>query len=141
MYKQMLIAGLVATATLSGCSMGDPEPVVSKARFSQAVEGRPMTGGYFTVDNPSQSTLTLVSVEAAAPVSVMMHETVKTDEGWFKMNHLPSVDIAPGESVVFKSGGKHLMISGVTPDQTELELEFCFSTGQCQTVVAQVYSL
>jgi len=74
--------------------------------------------GYFTLTNTGDQADTLLAVEADFP-RVMLHETVM-DGDVARMQHLMSVPIAPGETVAFEPGGKHVMFMGLNGDPFEL---------------------
>lgn len=78
-----------------------------------------MTGaGYLTIVNNGDKPDTLLSVEAAFP-RVMLHNTVM-DGDVAKMEHLMSVEIAPGETLTLEPGGMHVMFMGLNGDPFEI---------------------
>lgn len=76
------------------------------------------SAGYFQITNNGENSDTLLAVEADFP-RVMMHDTVFEGDV-AKMEHLMAVTIAPGETVSFEPGGKHVMFMGLDGDPFEI---------------------
>ena len=64
---------------------------------------------YFTVVNTSQHADTLTAVRTNMGVA-MLHEVV-TEDGLSKMQHVPAVPIAPGDTLRLVPGSYHVMLS------------------------------
>jgi copper(I)-binding protein len=77
-----------------------------------AVKGNP-AGGYFTLINTSDETVTLAAVSVQGAARAEMHET-----SGGSMAPLTNLTIKPGETVKFKRGGKHVMAFDLDPKLT-----------------------
>ncbi len=77
-----------------------------------------MTGaGYLTITNNGDAADTLIAVEADFP-RVEIHD-VKVENDVATMFQIEGAEIAPGESVTFAPGGKHIMFMGLDGDPFE----------------------
>lgn len=74
--------------------------------------------GYLTIMNGGSEPDTLLAVEADFP-RVTMHDSATVD-GIASMTALSGVTIAPGDSVTFAPGGKHVMFMGLNGDPLEV---------------------
>ncbi len=74
-----------------------------------AVKGHPAVA-YFTLHNQGGSAAALTSVAVDGAASAEMHETSGST-----MSPITRLDIAPGASVLFAGGGKHVMVFGLSP--------------------------
>lgn len=81
----------------------------SAAWIRTAPPGSMMLGGYLSLRNSGDAPLTVVGAESATFRSVSMHQSVE-ENGVERMRPLAKFAIAPGESVTFAPGGKHLML-------------------------------
>jgi copper(I)-binding protein len=125
--KPFLIASLLL---LASCSRGGtPDIQIADAWARETVAGQTGTAAYMHVENRGSGTDRLVAVSAQAPVTATIHETV-TSDGISSMRPLEGgLEIPAGETVVFKPGGAHLMISGLAAplherDSLKLKLRF-----------------
>ena len=75
--------------------------------------GTAVTAAYGSLMNHGNDTLTIVNVTSTTGTEAQMHDVI-ADGDQRKMMQLNSVDIAPGESLVFKPGGPHIMLLGIT---------------------------
>ena len=113
--KPLALAALAATAfTLSGCGenlgKGQPLNVVSGHIVMGVTDDRPAVG-YFKVEGGPQP-VQLVAVTADLAQRVEMHESVR-ENGMVTMKPLARADVPAKGELVFKQGGKHLMIWGI----------------------------
>ncbi len=88
-----------------------------------AVRGNP-AAAYFELENSGERAADLAAVYVTGSGSAEIHETAGNG-----MGRLDKVTIAPGETVAFKPGGKHVMVidtldSVVAGSTTELTLAF-----------------
>ncbi|MBS0590016.1 MAG: copper chaperone PCu(A)C [Proteobacteria bacterium] len=74
-----------------------------------APPGAMMLAGYATLRNVGDAPLTINGARSDAFGEVSLHETMEVD-GVAHMQALGRIDIAPGASVRFAPGGKHLML-------------------------------
>jgi copper(I)-binding protein len=65
--------------------------------------------GYLNLRNSGDAALTVVGADSVVFRSVSMHQSVE-ENGVERMRTLAKFAIAPGESVTFAPGGKHLML-------------------------------
>jgi len=113
--KAFAFAVLAATAlTLSACGenlgKGQPLNVVSGHIVMGATDDRPAVG-YFKIEGGPQP-VQLVAVTADLAQRVEMHESVR-ENGVVTMKPLARADVPAKGELVFKQGGKHLMIWGI----------------------------
>ncbi|WP_447757424.1 copper chaperone PCu(A)C [Sphingopyxis fribergensis] len=113
--KPFAILALAATAlTLTACEenlgKGQPLNVVSGHIVMGATDDRPAVG-YFKVEG-GPVPVELVAVTAELAQRVEMHESVK-ENGVVTMKPLARASVPAKGELVFKQGGKHLMIWGI----------------------------
>lgn len=75
--------------------------------------GAAVTAAYGSLMNHGSDTVTIVNLTSTAGAEAQMHDVI-ADGDQRKMVRLNSVDIAPGESMVFEPGGRHIMLLGIT---------------------------
>ena len=75
--------------------------------------GTAVTAAYGSLMNHGSDTVTIVNVTSTTGTEAQMHDVI-ADGDQRKMVRLNSVDIAPGESLVFEPGGQHIMLLGIT---------------------------
>ena len=88
----------------------------------------PVRAAYMTLHNPTTSQQRIVALHSEAFASVEIHHTVMQD-GMMRMQQLPDLSIAAGETVQLAPGGLHLMLiqpaEPTEPGQTHrIEIEF-----------------
>lgn len=122
------LAALLALALAAGCGDGrapaDQPLQVSDARVRVPIPGQDKTVGYFTARNAGAEELVLTGAYSDAVRAIEMHVTLR-DGDMVRMRRLPEVVIAPGETVHFEPGGRHLMLFGVSelPEPVEIVLQ------------------
>ena len=87
--------------------------VTAKTTPATAMSG----AGYLTITNTGETADRLIGVEAEFP-RVMMHDT-RVENDVATMFHVDAVPLAPGETVTFAPGGKHIMFMGLNGDPFE----------------------
>lgn len=116
----------VSLATLSACNQQaakdeaaqpapEAKPGVTLSEGTlvlPAVKGNP-AGGYFTLVNTGDKSVTLAAVSVTGAARAEMHETKGGT-----MSPLASLEIKPGETVTFERGGKHIMAFELDPALT-----------------------
>lgn len=107
MRRLMALALLTLAASQTALAAGRLE--VRGAWIRTAPPGAMMLAGYATLRNIGDAPLTVTGAGSEAFGDVSLHETVEAD-GIARMKALGDVEIAPGASVVFAPGGKHLML-------------------------------
>ena len=75
--------------------------------------GTAVTAAYGSLMNHGSDTVTIVNVTSTTGTEAQMHDVI-ADGDQRKMVQLNSLDIAPGESLVFEPGGRHVMLLGIT---------------------------
>jgi hypothetical protein len=138
--KAFAIATLAATAlTLTGCGenlgKGQPLNVVSGHIVMGATPDRPAVG-YFRVQGGPQP-VQLVAVTADLAQRVEMHESVR-ENGVVTMKPLARADVPAKGELVFKQGGKHLMIwgiNGAAVREGKLPMAFVFTNNANERIL------
>ncbi|NND67254.1 MAG: copper chaperone PCu(A)C [Halioglobus sp.] len=98
------------------------------------------TAAYLAVTNNSESAQAVVAARSDVAAKVEIHTTVHQD-GMVRMQQLPGVALAQGETVAFAPGGTHLMLLGLAYPLVpgdEVELCLVFATGSEACTTAQV---
>lgn len=114
------IAGLVLAGILAGAGCADdgaPSAAaagldISDARVRALIPGQDRTAGYFTAHNPTAEPIVLTGARSDAVRAIEMHISFR-DGDMMRMRRLEHLEIAPGETVRFEPGGRHLMLFGV----------------------------
>ena len=75
--------------------------------------GAAVTAAYGSLMNHGSDTVTIVNLTSTTGAEAQMHDVI-ADSDQRKMVRLNSVDIAPGELLVFEPGGRHIMLLGIT---------------------------
>ena len=87
--------------------------------------GAEVTAAYGTLMNHGAEVVSITNVSSTVGNEAQMHD-VMSEGDQRRMVHLPSVDIAPGESLLFQPGGRHIMLIGVTETLAEgSDIELC----------------
>lgn len=106
---------LTLAGILAGACGGPPDGglTMSDARVRTVIPGQDRTAGYFSARNDGPLAIVLRGAHADGVRAIEMHET-RRDGDLMRMRRLDSVEIAPGQTVRFQPGGRHLMLFGVT---------------------------
>ena len=96
----------------------------------------PVRAGYMTIHNSQSRAMSIVAIHSDAFASVEIHQT-RMQDGMMRMDPVPNLTIAPGETVQLAPGGLHLMMmQPVEPTQPgdihRITLEF--DDGSSQTL-------
>jgi len=105
--KCLIVLFVSAWSSTSAHAAGRLE--ASAAWIRAAPPGSVMLAGYLRLRNSGDVPLTVVGADSAAFRSVSMHQSVE-ENGVERMRPLAKFVIAPGDSVTFAPGGKHLML-------------------------------
>jgi copper(I)-binding protein len=100
-------------AGCSGSSVPEQPLTITEARIRTVVPGQDKTVAYFTLENRGSEAFVLTGAESAAARAIEIH-VVERDGDMVRMRRLQAVTIAPGSSVRFEPGGRHLMVFGVS---------------------------
>ena len=90
----------VGRRMLAGCAGAEP------------ATGTAVTAAYGSLMNHGNDTVPF-NVTSTTGTEAQMHDVI-ADGDQRKMVRLSAVDIAPGESLVFEPGGRHIMLLGIT---------------------------
>ncbi|MBS0514633.1 MAG: copper chaperone PCu(A)C [Proteobacteria bacterium] len=104
-----MIALLALTLTASPAVRAAGRLEITGAWIRTAPPGAMMLAGYATLRNTGDAPLTVTGASSEAFGDVSLHESAEVD-GVAHMKALGSIEIAPGASIVFAPGGKHLML-------------------------------
>lgn len=118
MRKFMTLLAFVAAPTLAMShefTVGDLfiDHPVANTTAATAMSG----AGYLSITNNGDTSDTLIGIEADFP-RVMLHDTI-VENDIAKMSHIEAAEIAPGETLTFAPGGKHIMFMGLDGDPFE----------------------
>lgn len=117
-------ASASASATAATAPDAKPGLSLSAAKLMlPVIEGRP-GAAYFTFVNNTDKPVAIAAVTIQGVGRTEMHETVGG-----KMSPIKDITVAPGETVAFERGGKHVMAFDVAPTlapggTTEITLTF-----------------
>jgi hypothetical protein len=122
--KTFLAGLLLITVSCSEPVLTSPDIAVSKAWVRIPPKGRDIAAGYFVLNN-SGSKDVLLSVSSSIAYTVEIHQHIEAD-GMMQMQEVPQLPIPAGGEIVFKSGGYHLMMFGVTDVELGQKIELVF---------------
>lgn len=109
----ILLALLLLGATLAPVSAGaDSNLVVAGAWIRQPAPGTDVASVYLSLENVGTKAVKLTGVQCPLASMAMMHQTLESG-GQSHMRALASVSLAPGASMAFSPGGKHIMLQGL----------------------------
>jgi copper(I)-binding protein len=117
--------------------------VVAGAWIRQPPPGSDVASVYLSLQNVGTKSVTLTGVQSPVAAMAMLHESLESG-GQSQMRALTSVLLAPGASMAFKPGSKHIMLHGLThPLQIgeRVPLVLVFSGGMRLHVTALVRPL
>lgn len=105
------------------------------------VPGHSMTAAFLTLNNASEKDCQLIAASSTYAKKIEFHTHIHQD-GMMKMRPVESVDVAAGSSVVFKSGGLHLMLFGIESGDTS-SAKIILKTDQCGDIsfIAPIQSI
>ncbi len=84
--------------------------------------GQTTTAAYVTVTNTGSSADRLISASCTCATSAMLHTTTHSN-GMVGMNEADGFALPAGQTLVFKPGGDHIMLMGVTGAPKEGDFE------------------
>ena len=88
--------------------------VVVTGGWFRALPASVPSGGYFTLHNGSNKTITLTGASSPACGMLMLHKT-EDKGGTMDMMDMPSIPVPAGTDLKFAPGGYHLMCTDATP--------------------------
>ena len=96
-----------------------------KAWVRSVPPGTQVTAAYGVLMNHSDETVTISQLTANIGSETQMHDVI-VDEDQRRMVQIQTADIAPGASLVFEPGSRHMMLVGVTePPPAGDQVEIC----------------
>lgn len=98
---------------------------------------------YFMIVNETETPDRLISAKTPAARKAEVHNHLMQD-GIMKMRKVDGLEIAAGGSVMFKPGGYHLMLFGLTgplKDGASIEVELTFETAGAMTLQVPIKPL
>ena len=126
----LLVLPLTATAELQ----------ISNAWIKNLPPVMQMRAGYLSIHNPTDNTVTLISVSSERFAKIELHESI-SEEGVVRMEMLHHLTIEPGATVELAPGGKHLMMmkpSEATEPGESIKIKLELDDGSEQELEMQV---
>ena len=109
MIKPWIAAGAAASLSL-GVAAQQPAGLELRDAWVRALPPtQPNTAAYMTLRNRGESPVAIAGARADIAQSVEIHTTREVD-GYMRMERLPGLSVAPGQSVQLAPGGTHLML-------------------------------
>lgn len=71
------------------------------------------TAGYARIVNAGDTAVTIAAAGVDWAGGAMLHDSGETGDGTRSMRHIGPVELAPGDALVLKPGGKHWMFTDV----------------------------
>lgn len=133
---------LLLAAMAYACTARTPQPPLEVLRvWARPVDSAATTAAYFVLVNHEPGAVTLTSESSPIAEAAGLHETMDMG-GTMHMSALDApLVIAPGDSLVLKPGGRHLMVSGLSRRLVagdSLPLLLNFSDGRALRAVAVI---
>lgn len=117
---------------LSACAQETGPPVsIDAVQLFAPMPGNTAGVAYFTIENRSDSAITVSHIDSPQYDDVQMHETI-IDDGISRMRAIESFQVDSGSSVDFAPGGKHVMLMKPTTNLSTgaaVTLEIHYDTG------------
>lgn len=116
--RMIFVALALVLVTLAGCARQADDCgslAVSGAWVRAALPGANVAAGYLAADNGGPTRVVISGAASADFERVEMHRSVEQD-GQMRMESVDRLEVAPGDSVAFAPGGRHLMLFGPAPD-------------------------
>jgi len=133
------VAALALTGMTAACGAPDHVTVSDAWVRLSAVKTNPAAAYFMLHGGPKDATLINVSTDTA--VRAEMHETMNMGASMTKMQPVANVPLPARETVVFKPGGRHVMLfdinPGIKPGMT-MRLTLSFADGSRLTEPAKV---
>lgn len=116
--------------------VGDPW-----VRATEGTQDTSMTAAFMTIDNNTDSDITLLRAESSVAGAVQLHEIAMVDEEMVMREVEGGITITARRGKLLESGGYHLMLVGLTRDLApgdEVDLALTFSDGSSQQLTVPV---
>jgi periplasmic copper chaperone A len=105
----VLVAAIVFLPACNRQSHRESGILVENWYFAAPIVAGGMTAGYGSITNESNVEIHLTGIETKCAAQTHLHNTVE-DHGRISMEPITGLTVAPGQRVVFKNGGLHLML-------------------------------
>ncbi|MDA8621880.1 copper chaperone PCu(A)C [Psychrosphaera sp.] len=140
----MKVLGLLLSVMMfSGTAFADLSISASDATVRAPIPGMKNTVGYFQLTNMGAKDVVLVSAKSNASEVLEFHNHDMSG-GVMRMYQEMEVNIPAGDTIVFESGGLHLMFIAVEPELKSAKLVdvmFTTKSGESFTVPFKVQKL
>lgn len=103
-------AAITTLFVLAACS-AENDLAVREAWIREAPPTASVMAGYAVIENPGTAPRQLLGATSTTFDHVQLHATL-TEGNRTRMIHESSIDLPPGDVVVFEPGGRHLMLMG-----------------------------
>ncbi len=127
MMKQKLISCLLFILLSTTQLIAEPESLgdlqIANAWVRAMPPGSMMTAAYANITNTTGEDVEIATFSSPQYRSVSLHQTVVDENGVSKMEEIPQLVIAAGQTVVLEPGGKHLMLMSAVdgnPDKVNI---------------------
>ncbi|MDQ8154730.1 MAG: copper chaperone PCu(A)C [Gemmatimonadota bacterium] len=111
--RPLLVGALLVTAACGGGAPPGAGTLAIRDPWARSADSGTVTAVYLVVTNGESGPATYTGASSPAAESVSLHETMAMNG----MVHMMALDtaqvIAPGDSLVLREGGKHLMVNGL----------------------------
>ena len=134
-FKHSFFAVVFATVATVAPASAAGKLDVRDAWIRTAPPNAMMLAGYATLHNASDAPITISAVKADGFDDTSLHETVLVGDV-SQMRPLTQITIAPGASVAFAPGGKHIMLMQPTRPPArgnQVSITFNFADGGQQS--------
>lgn len=84
-------------------------PIVNNATIRLPLPGKTVSAGYFSIENPDDKTLVLLSATSTMFERIEIHNHIEVD-GLLRMVKIDSLEVAPRSTVHLQPGSYHLMM-------------------------------
>lgn len=115
---------------------------VEQAWIPQPPPGTDVAAAYFTLHNAGTTADALIGIDSPLASGAMLHESLERN-GEVQMRSRERLTLAPGQTVVLRPGGLHVMLHGVHGLQIgeRVPLVLHLASGASLRVLAQVRPL
>lgn len=144
---RLLSVCLLALCVLASCSTEKTSPTQTTSPDQWARPGAKggTSGAYFTYTNSLDVPDTLLGLFSDAARMTQLHESYVTEEGLSAMKPVSRPILNPGESLVLKPGGLHIMLMQLNKnlsegDTVEVRLQFSLAGEITVHLPVQSYS-
>jgi copper(I)-binding protein len=108
--------------------------LVTNATVRPLLPGKSITAAFLHISNHGDKDCQLKGVDSPMAARIEFH-THHHEQGMVKMRPVKTLDLAVGDTLVFKSGGLHLMLFGVSSDiKTQNSMQISIHTDQCGSI-------